>query len=310
MTPGPGSQAGRVLHRAGDQRTVVQYLERSHRHGGAGAGGGRHLFAGVSMRGPAAGMGPWLVGSLVWGIGLSLGGTTGYAINPARDLRAPARARARAHSRQGRIQLALCADSDSGRPLIGAALAGLLMRSARLVVRARGREHGIGCILASVLQAQGDQPRHAGSSSATRRSQDNVLVALATLDAGTEVRYGSATSACPVTQTIPAKHKMALEDLKPGDLVLMYGMVVGEVVEPIPRGGLITTRNIRHRAADYTAARQAVRRSRCPMRRAWAGRTLHGLSPRRRPGGHAQLLARAAAGVLREPQRGADAGGA
>ena len=41
---------------------------------------------GVSMTGPSAGLGPWLVGSLVWGIGLSLGGTTGYAINPARDL--------------------------------------------------------------------------------------------------------------------------------------------------------------------------------------------------------------------------------
>ncbi len=41
---------------------------------------------GVSANGPAAGMGPWLVGSLVWGIGLALGGTTGYAINPARDL--------------------------------------------------------------------------------------------------------------------------------------------------------------------------------------------------------------------------------
>ena len=41
---------------------------------------------GVSVSGPAAGMGPWLVASLVWGIGLSLGGTTGYAINPARDL--------------------------------------------------------------------------------------------------------------------------------------------------------------------------------------------------------------------------------
>jgi len=41
---------------------------------------------GVSATGPAAGLGPWLVGSLVWGIGLSLGGTTGYAINPARDL--------------------------------------------------------------------------------------------------------------------------------------------------------------------------------------------------------------------------------
>ncbi len=41
---------------------------------------------GVSATGPAPGMAPWLVGSLVWGIGLSLGGTTGYAINPARDL--------------------------------------------------------------------------------------------------------------------------------------------------------------------------------------------------------------------------------
>jgi glycerol uptake facilitator protein len=27
-----------------------------------------------------------IVGFLVWGIGLSLGGPTGYAINPARDL--------------------------------------------------------------------------------------------------------------------------------------------------------------------------------------------------------------------------------
>lgn len=31
-------------------------------------------------------LGPYLVGILVWGIGASLGGTTGYAINPARDL--------------------------------------------------------------------------------------------------------------------------------------------------------------------------------------------------------------------------------
>jgi glycerol uptake facilitator protein len=35
---------------------------------------------------PVAGLGPFIVGSLVWGIGLSLGGPTGYAINPARDL--------------------------------------------------------------------------------------------------------------------------------------------------------------------------------------------------------------------------------
>lgn len=40
---------------------------------------------GVSATGPAPALAPWLVGSLVWGIGLSLGATTGYAINPARD---------------------------------------------------------------------------------------------------------------------------------------------------------------------------------------------------------------------------------
>jgi glycerol uptake facilitator protein len=33
-----------------------------------------------------SGLSPYLVGVLVWAIGLSLGGTTGYAINPARDL--------------------------------------------------------------------------------------------------------------------------------------------------------------------------------------------------------------------------------
>lgn len=39
----------------------------------------------VAGAGIASGLGPYLVGSLVWAIGLSLGGTTGYAINPARD---------------------------------------------------------------------------------------------------------------------------------------------------------------------------------------------------------------------------------
>ena len=34
----------------------------------------------------AKGIGPLLVGVIVWAIGLSLGGPTGYAINPARDL--------------------------------------------------------------------------------------------------------------------------------------------------------------------------------------------------------------------------------
>ncbi|HUI54432.1 MAG TPA: MIP/aquaporin family protein [Bryobacteraceae bacterium] len=40
----------------------------------------------VTAAGLGTGHGPYLISCLVWGIGLSLGGTTGYAINPARDL--------------------------------------------------------------------------------------------------------------------------------------------------------------------------------------------------------------------------------
>lgn len=81
----------------------------------------------VAAAGPAGGLGPYLVGSLVWGIGLSLGGTTGYAINPARDL-GPRLAHAV-------LPVAGKGGSDWGYapipvigPLIGGALAGLLLR--------------------------------------------------------------------------------------------------------------------------------------------------------------------------------------
>ena len=86
----------------------------------------------VNAAGLAPGLLPLLVGSLVWGIGLSLGGTTGYAINPARDL-------------GPRIAYAVLPipgkrDADWGYaaipvvgPLVGAALAGLVASAAGLV---------------------------------------------------------------------------------------------------------------------------------------------------------------------------------
>jgi len=80
----------------------------------------------IAANGPGA-LGPYLVGSLVWGIGLSLGGTTGYAINPARDL-GPRVAHAL-------LPVAGKGSSDWGYapipvigPLIGGALAGWLLR--------------------------------------------------------------------------------------------------------------------------------------------------------------------------------------
>lgn len=103
---------------------------------------------------------------------------------------------------------------------------------------------------------------------------DNVLMALATLDLGAAIKV-SESSPVIAKQTIPAKHKMALVDLNPGDLVRMYGMVVGEAVEAIPRGGLLTTQNVQHRAGAYTAARQPVTYP-VPDSSPWAGRTFLG----------------------------------
>jgi len=81
----------------------------------------------VSAGGPASGLGPYLVGSLVWGIGLSLGGSTGYAINPARDF-GPRLAHAI-------LPIAGKGTSDWSYapipiigPLLGGALAGLLLK--------------------------------------------------------------------------------------------------------------------------------------------------------------------------------------
>ena len=82
----------------------------------------------VAVSGPVSGLGPYLVAALVWGIGLSLGGTTGYAINPARDL-------------GPRMAHAVLPIADKGPsdwsyaivpvlgPLIGGGLAGMFLRA-------------------------------------------------------------------------------------------------------------------------------------------------------------------------------------
>ena len=58
--------------------------------------------------------GPLIVALLVLGIGLSLGGPTGYAINPARDLGSADHARDPADPRQGLLRLGLRVDSGRG----------------------------------------------------------------------------------------------------------------------------------------------------------------------------------------------------
>ncbi|MBV8631865.1 MAG: altronate dehydratase [Silvibacterium sp.] len=79
--------------------------------------------------------------------------------------------------------------------------------------------------------------------------RDNVLVALEPLTAGEAIPFAGITYT-PVT-AIPAKHKFATEDLSVGTHIIMYGGVVGRAREPIPRGGLITTRNVAHDTAEF-----------------------------------------------------------
>ena len=80
----------------------------------------------VAGSGLMPGWGPYLVGSLVWAIGLSLGGTTGYAINPARDL-GPRIAHALLPiAGKGGSDWSYAAIPVIG-PLLGAGLAGLLI---------------------------------------------------------------------------------------------------------------------------------------------------------------------------------------
>jgi altronate hydrolase len=107
--------------------------------------------------------------------------------------------------------------------------------------------------------------------------RDNVVVALTTLEPGATVRYGrdGAALACTATQTIPTKQKMALAGFATGDLVRMYGMVVGEAVAPIAAGGLLTTFNIRHRTGDYSAKRHPVA-AETPDATPWKSRTFMG----------------------------------
>lgn len=80
----------------------------------------------VLSEGAAAGLSPYLISCLVWGIGLSLGGTTGYAINPARDL----------GPRLAHAALPIAGKTDSDwpyawvpvlGPLLGASAAGLVL---------------------------------------------------------------------------------------------------------------------------------------------------------------------------------------
>jgi glycerol uptake facilitator protein len=93
------------------------------------------VFVILTLGGTPSGLGPLAVALLVVGIGVSLGGPTGYAINPARDL-GPRIAHAVLPIKgKGSSDWAYSWIPVAG-PLIGGALGGLVARIVPIIVTA------------------------------------------------------------------------------------------------------------------------------------------------------------------------------
>jgi altronate hydrolase len=79
--------------------------------------------------------------------------------------------------------------------------------------------------------------------------EDNVIVALEDLPAGTAIELED--QSLVLQEDVPLKHKFNQTDLKAGDDVIMYGVLVGKATRHIPRGSHITRDNVVHDSHDY-----------------------------------------------------------
>jgi altronate hydrolase len=103
--------------------------------------------------------------------------------------------------------------------------------------------------------------------------RDNALVALADLRKGEAFEHSGARY--ELLADIPAKHKFVTQDVPSGGAVIMYGVLVGKASEPLRRGDLLSTRNLRHAAAPFHDQDAAMRWSSPDVSR-WAGKKFQG----------------------------------
>ncbi|HQV62072.1 MAG TPA: altronate dehydratase family protein, partial [Chitinophagaceae bacterium] len=79
--------------------------------------------------------------------------------------------------------------------------------------------------------------------------RDNVIVALTSLSKGETISFEGVDYLLP--EEIPAKHKFFMQDMKTGDEVIMYGVLVGKAQMNIAKGSRMSTENIKHAAEPY-----------------------------------------------------------
>ncbi len=65
-----------------------------------------------------------------------------------------------------------------------------------------------------------------------------------------EVIHHEGNTICLI-QEVPAKHKFTIQNIKKGDEVFMYGIIVGRATEDIPEGCVITTQNVEHATSSF-----------------------------------------------------------
>lgn len=80
--------------------------------------------------------------------------------------------------------------------------------------------------------------------------KDNLVVALADLEAGTAFHYND-EEFIPA-ERIPAKHKFVVKDMQPDEELVMYGVLVGKAMSFIPKGGLVSVSNVKHATRTYS----------------------------------------------------------
>jgi altronate hydrolase len=102
---------------------------------------------------------------------------------------------------------------------------------------------------------------------------DNVLVALTPLAKDAKVTYDDQDYT--IQEIIKAKHKFSTVDLAAGDSIIMYGVLVGKAQEPIKKGGLISTANVKHAANDFNVGKRKTEWT-APDTNAFNGRTFNG----------------------------------
>ena len=103
--------------------------------------------------------------------------------------------------------------------------------------------------------------------------KDNVLVALSNLVHGETISFEGVDYV--LQEDIAAKHKFFMQDMKAGDEVIMYGVLVGKAQMNIAKGSHMTTTNTKHAAGPF-AYRKAKFEWHAPCISKFSGRTFNG----------------------------------